>query len=222
MQRNAPNDASAMDGLKLLLRAFAGVPGNWFVLARNFVPVVGVYAFAWSAAQTVLSYWWDGVSLLALLVAAVVVRVSMDESKKTGVVKRWLQGIVGWIVVFGMFGIPYWMAFGALEMGSAADEVMQDVGRSAAFGAIAIGNAFSGLHKGFLTLEDSEVKRRAQAGLHTLVTRAILMMLMWHWGLASLLVPFMALVLTGTEVWPGVLAEVARINKADRYGVRDR
>jgi len=169
-----------------------------------------------------LSYWWDGVSLLALLVAAVVVRVSMDESKKTGVVKRWLQGIVGWIVVFGMFGIPYWMAFGALEMGSAADEVMQDVGRSAAFGAIAIGNAFSGLHKGFLTLEDAEVRRRAQAGLHTLVTRAVLMMLMWHWGLASLLVPFMALVLTGTEVWPGVLAEVARINKAEQYADRDK
>jgi len=222
MQRNASHDASAMDGLRLLLRAFAGVPGNWLVLARNFVPVVGVYVFEWSSPQTVLSYWWDGVSLLALLVAAIVVRVSMDESKKTGVVKRWLQGIFGWIVVFGMVGIPYWMAFGALEMGGAAAEVMHDVGRSTAFGAIVIGNAFSGLHKGFLTLEDSEVKRRAEAGLHTLVTRAILMMLMWHWGLASLLVPFMALVLTGTEVWPGVLAEVARINKADRYGVRDR
>ena len=48
------------------------------------------------------------------------------------------------------------------------------------------------------------------------VLRAVLMMLMTVWGFGLLLVPAMALVLTATEVWPAVLAEVVRINATAR------
>jgi hypothetical protein len=207
------SEGSAWTGLKLLLRAFAVVPNNWLVLVRNLIPVIGVYFFAWSAPVTVLSYWWDGVTLLALLVGAVVLRVAFDESKSAGIVKRVAQGVIGWIIVFGMFGIPYWMAFGGLQMDSAAYAVLHDRGHCIAFLAILAGNSWSGMHKGFLTISDAQLKQRAQSGLHTLIVRAVLMMLMTTWGFGMLLIPAMALILTATEVWPAVLTEVIRYNK---------
>jgi hypothetical protein len=53
-----------------LLLAFAQRPRNWLVLARNLVPVVGVFALGWSSRFTLLIYWIDGMCLLALLIAA--------------------------------------------------------------------------------------------------------------------------------------------------------
>jgi hypothetical protein len=35
------------------LREFASRPDAWAVLARNLIPVVGIYAFGWSAALAV-------------------------------------------------------------------------------------------------------------------------------------------------------------------------
>jgi len=209
-------DASAWEGLVLLLRAFAGLPNNWLVLGRNLIPVVGVYALGWPGSVTVLSYWWDGVCLLGLLIGAVALRTGVESSPNASRASLVLQGVVAWTFIFGMFGIPYWIAFNALELGPAAQDVLHETGRSIAFGFILLGDAFSGLHRGFLRIDDAELKRRAQAGLHTLVTRAALMLMLWDWGLSFLLVPFMALVLTGTEVWPAVLAEVRRINTSER------
>jgi len=32
------------------------------VLARNLIPVVGIYGFGWSAALAVFNYWFDGLT----------------------------------------------------------------------------------------------------------------------------------------------------------------
>ena len=42
------------------LREFASRRDAWVVLARNMIPVVGIYAFGWSAAISVFNYWFDG------------------------------------------------------------------------------------------------------------------------------------------------------------------
>src|SRR5439155_5800493 len=52
------------------LRELASRPGAWLVLARNLIPVVGIYGFGWSAALTVFNYWFDGLTALAAIVAA--------------------------------------------------------------------------------------------------------------------------------------------------------
>jgi hypothetical protein len=57
------------------LREFAASPQAWAALARNLIPVVGIYAFGWSAALSVFSYWFDGLTALAAIVAAVVLRL---------------------------------------------------------------------------------------------------------------------------------------------------
>jgi len=38
------------------LREFAAPPDAWTALARNLIPVVGIYFFGWSAALTVFNY----------------------------------------------------------------------------------------------------------------------------------------------------------------------
>ena len=53
------------------LRELASRPHAWAVLARNLIPVVGIYAFGWSAALSVFNYWFDGLTALAAIVAAI-------------------------------------------------------------------------------------------------------------------------------------------------------
>ena len=38
------------------LRELASRPDAWVVLARNLIPVVGIYGFCWSAALAVFNY----------------------------------------------------------------------------------------------------------------------------------------------------------------------
>jgi len=54
------------------LGEFASRPDAWVVLARNMIPVVGIYAFAWSAAVSVFNYWFDGLTALAAIAAALI------------------------------------------------------------------------------------------------------------------------------------------------------
>jgi hypothetical protein len=44
------------------------------VVARNMIPVVGIYAFGWSPGVSVFNYWFDGLTALAAIVAALVPR----------------------------------------------------------------------------------------------------------------------------------------------------
>src|SRR5438132_716856 len=49
------------------LRELASRRDAWLVLARNLIPVVGIYGFGWSAALAVFNYWFDGLTALAAL-----------------------------------------------------------------------------------------------------------------------------------------------------------
>src|SRR6266436_5102993 len=82
------------------LREFASRPDAWSVLARNLIPVVGIYAFGWSAALTVFNYWFDGLTALAAIVAALIPRALREtQSKKDHAI--WagnvVRGVVTWI-----------------------------------------------------------------------------------------------------------------------------
>ena len=56
------------------LREFASRTDAWVVLARNMIPVVGIYALRWSVAVSVFNYWFDGLTALAAIVAAMIPR----------------------------------------------------------------------------------------------------------------------------------------------------
>src|SRR4030095_12867007 len=58
------------------LRELASRPGTWQVIARNLIPVVGIYGFGWSAALAGFHYWFGGLTGIAAIVAAVSARGS--------------------------------------------------------------------------------------------------------------------------------------------------
>src|SRR6185295_11519765 len=72
----------ALPSLSQHLREFATSPQAWAALGRNLIPVVGIYAFGWSAALSVFSYWFDGLTALAAIVAAVVLRLLREMPEK--------------------------------------------------------------------------------------------------------------------------------------------
>src|SRR5881296_4158453 len=67
------------------LRELASRPGAWTILARNLIPVVGIYGFGWSAALAVFNYWFDGLTAVAAIVAALIPRALREtQPKSTG------------------------------------------------------------------------------------------------------------------------------------------
>src|SRR5881227_1102665 len=98
------------------LREFASNPHAWAVLGRNLIPVVGVYGFGWSAGLTMFNYWFDGLTALAAITAALVPRaVRETETKRedqrpaSRAALKILRGVVTWIFLVGIIGLPYWM-----------------------------------------------------------------------------------------------------------------
>src|SRR5437899_9701810 len=75
------------------LRELASRPGAWLVLARNLIPVVGIYGFGWSAALAGFNYWFDGLIALAAIVAALVPR-ALRETQSKSVGSIWAMNLV--------------------------------------------------------------------------------------------------------------------------------
>src|SRR5215475_5990278 len=92
------------------LREFASRPHAWAVLARNMIPVVGIYGFGWSAALTMFNYWFDGLTALVAIVTALIPRALREtQPKSAGAVKNLLAGVLTWIFLVGIIGLPYWI-----------------------------------------------------------------------------------------------------------------
>src|SRR6266446_7823011 len=80
------------------LREFASRPDAWAVLARNLIPVVGIYGFGWSAALAMFNYWFDGLTALVAIVTALIPRALREtQPKSAGAVKNLLGGVLTWI-----------------------------------------------------------------------------------------------------------------------------
>jgi hypothetical protein len=82
----------------------------WLVLGRNLIPVVGIYGFGWSAALAVFNYWFDGLTALAAIVAALIPRALRETQPKSvgamSSVANLVRGVVTWIFLVGIIGLP--------------------------------------------------------------------------------------------------------------------
>src|ERR671931_834501 len=76
------------------LREFASNPHDWAVLARNLIPVVGIYGFGWSAALAVFNYWFDGLTALIAIVTALITR-ALRETRPKSVSAPSVKNLVG-------------------------------------------------------------------------------------------------------------------------------
>src|SRR6266571_755948 len=191
------------------LREFASRPHAWGVIARNMIPVVGIYCFGWSAALAVFNYWFDGLTALAAIVAALIPRALRETQAKTGHV-TWLgtlvRGVMTWIFLLGIVGLPYWIVLIPLHDLLLGNELRRQLAHSPAlwftFGSLAAGHFWKAFHLGYDALPDNELKQRVRWDVYLLVLRALAMFMMAAHGLAFILVPLMALLLSYLEIWP--------------------
>ena len=192
------------------LRELALRPHAWGVLARNLIPVVGIYAFGWSAALTVFNYWFDGLTALAAIVAALIPRALRETQPKSVGGMSWVmnpvRGVVTWIFLVGIIGLPYWIVLSPLHDLLLGNELRRELAHSPAlwftFGSLAAGHFWKAFQVGYDAMPDKELKQRVRWDLYLLILRAMAMFIMAAHGLAFILVPLLALLLSYFEIWP--------------------
>ena len=193
------------------LREFASRPDAWAVLARNLIPVVGIYGFGWSAALAVFNYWFDGLTALVAIVTALIPRAVRETQPKSlgaaSAAMNLVRGVVTWIFLIGIVGLPYWIVLIPLHDLLLGDELRRQLAHSPAlwltFGSLAAGHFWKAFQSGYDTIPDNQLKQRVRWDVYLLVLRALAMFMMAAHGLAFILVPLMALVLSYLEIWPG-------------------
>src|SRR5436189_4091849 len=191
------------------LREFASRPHAWGVLARNLIPVVGIYGFGWSAALTVFNYWFDGLTALAAIIAALIPR-ALRETQPKSVGATWVmnvvRGVLTWIFLVGIVGLPYWIVLIPLHDLLLGDELRRQLAHSPAlwltFGSLAAGHFWKAFQSGYDTMPDNQLKQRVRWDISLLILRALAMFMMAAHGLAFILVPLMALLLSYLEIRP--------------------
>jgi hypothetical protein len=192
------------------LRELTSQPHAWGVLARNLIPVVGIYAFGWSAALAVFNYWFDGLTALAAIIAALIPRaLRATQPKSVGVMSaatNVVRGVVTWIFLVGTVGLPYWIVLIPLHDLLLGNELRRQLANSPAlwftFGALAAGHFWKAFQSGYDAMPDKELKQRVRWNVYLLILRALAMFIMAAHGLAVILVPLMALLLSYFEIWP--------------------
>ena len=188
------------------LRELASRPHAWAVIARNLIPVVGIYGFGWSAGLTVFSYWFDGLTALAAISAALIPRALRETQKKsdTNPIKNFLRGILTWIFLVGIIGLPYWIVLVPLHTlwsgQNVRHQLVQSPGLWFAFGSIAVSHFWKAFQCGYDTMPDNQLKQRVRSDVYLLMLRGIAMFMMI--GFAFFIVPLMALLLSYFEIWP--------------------
>src|SRR5207247_7446201 len=191
------------------VRELASRPDAWAVLARNLIPVVGIYGFGWSAALAVFNYWFDGLTALAAIVAALVprgLRGRQPKSAGASAVVNVVRGVATLIFLVGIVGLPYWIVLIPLHDLLLGNELRRQLAHSPAlwltFGSLAAGHFWKAFHLGYDALPDNQLKQRVRWDVYLLVLRALAMFMMAAHGLAFILVPLMALLLSYFEIWP--------------------
>jgi hypothetical protein len=191
------------------LREFASRPGAWVVLVRNMIPVVGIYAFGWSTALAVFNYWFDGLTALAAIVAAVISRLTHEMQPKS-VGANWalnlVRGVVTWIFLVGIVGLPYWIVLIPLHDLLLGNELRRELAHSPAlwftFGSLAASHFWKAFRSGYDAMPENQLKQRVRWDTYLLILRAVAMFFMAAHGLYFILVPLMALLLSYLEIWP--------------------
>jgi uncharacterized iron-regulated membrane protein len=214
------------------LRELASRRDAWLVLVRNFIPVVGIWFFGWSAALSVFNYWFDGLTALMAIVAGLVPRAMRESQPKTvDPVTRFALGVFTWAFLVAIVGIPYWIVLIPLHDLLLGPELRQRILETpvlwALFALVAGSHFVKAFRLGYDAMPEQELKQRVRWDVYLLVLRAIAMFMMAAHGLAFVLVPLMAVVLSYFEIWPervlgAVFGDPAKLYEHDPGGVTPR
>jgi len=114
------------------------------VLARNLIPVVGIYGFGWSAALAVFNYWFDGLYRAGCNRRRGDCALAARGAAEIGAA-AWVKNLVGgpvtWVFLVGIIGLPYWIVLIPLHGLLLGNELRRELAHSPAlwftFGSLA-------------------------------------------------------------------------------------
>src|SRR5438094_8005504 len=163
------------------LRELASRPHAWAVIARNLIPVVGIYCFGWSAALAVFNYWFDGLTALAAIVAALIPRALRETQPKSvgamSAAANLVRGAATWVFLVGIVGLPYWIVLIALHDLLLGNELRRQLAQSPAlwftFGSLAASHFWKAFRMGYDTISGKELKQRARWDIYLLILRSV-------------------------------------------------
>lgn len=139
----------------------------WLVLARNAIPVAGVYWFSWTAREVVLQIWFDGATALAAMMAfqmaAFAAREKAPGSDLPPGMPLYMRPVMLaliWLVIMLLLGSPYWFLF---MIFSFVAEGMPGILASAssiyvALLAVLVGNIVEEASRGYGRMTDTEIR----------------------------------------------------------------
>jgi hypothetical protein len=108
------------------LAPFLEGPRPWLVLARNAIPVVGVYGLGWSAEVVVFQIWFAGVAALGAMLALHLWAFAKTDGQRlkapADMPPHVMPSVLAlvWLLLWLLLGIPYW--FTLLSFGLAVFE----------------------------------------------------------------------------------------------------
>jgi len=141
--------------------AFASRPDAWVVLARNMIPVVGIYAFGWSVVVSAFNYWFDGLTAVAAIVAAMIPRALRETQTKQDhatLVGNIFRGVFVWLLLVGVVGLPYWMVLIPLHDLLLGNELRRQLAQSPA------SHFWRAFRMDYDAMPDNELKQKVRWG----------------------------------------------------------
>jgi len=200
-------EPSVSRGFTRRARPFTSSPENWVILARNMIPFAGVYLSDWSVAIITFNYWFDGVSALAAQIASLSWRTVVELRNHFGakLPNPTAAAVVGWVLLFGVFGIPYWIMLSIVREVAPLPAVLAELLHTplllVTFGSTLISHVCNAFHNCHFTLLDAQLRSKVQSALFAIVFRvAMMIVLVVHLRVGVMLVPLVTFMLTGLEV----------------------
>lgn len=204
-------------------------PDAGWILLRNALPLIGVYAFDWPAALAIFSYWLDGLLGIAAILLVLLPRALRESGaiRGAGPVKIAVGAVFTWLLLLGIVGLPYWIALIPLSGFTVVEQTWAALQNTPslwlAFIATAITRYLDAAGRGYPDLPDRALKQTLRWDVYLLILRAIAMFMLLAHGLIAILLPVMALLLAYFEIWPEralglVFGDPSRLHEHDPGG----
>ncbi len=193
------------------LTPFTEGPRAWLVLARNAIPVVGVYWLGWSADLVIFQLWFDGVTALGAMLAFQM-RAFVRNDKKTFEAPPelppdiWSSVLaVIWLFIWLLLGIPYWfilffLSFAVFD-GSFWSLLLGNVSVMAALLFALVSNTLEASRHGYEQMNDANIRLEFNWEFSLHLARVAAMILVTFFLRFGLIIG-LALALSYVEIYP--------------------
>lgn len=177
-----------------------------WIVVRNLIPVAGVVAFGWSAQLALLNYWYDGVSALLAILAAITPAAvrSAPETASAGPFRRAATSVFVWGILAAVLGLPYWLALaftGLIGNQALWRQVAGDPWLWATAAAIFALNLQHAIARRYTDREERDLRQTLRWDVYLLILRA-LAMIWFTLPVPALTVVALALLMIYLELFP--------------------